>query len=53
MGRFFFGFAALLFFFAAINVTIIPNPTAWGLVMTAIGLAIGGWSWVPWKRPAA
>jgi hypothetical protein len=53
MGRVFFGVAALFFFFAAVGVTIVPNPTAWGLVMTAIGLAIGGWSWAPWKRPAA
>lgn len=52
MGRFFFISSAVLFFFAAINVTIIPNPTAWGLVALAVGLAVGGWSWTPWKKSA-
>lgn len=52
MGRFFFGFAALLFFFTAINVTIIPKPSEWGMVMLTIGLFVGGWSWAPWKKPS-
>lgn len=40
-------------FFAAVKVTIVPEPTAWGLVLMAIGLACGAWSWAPWKKPAA
>lgn len=48
MGRIFFGIAALLFFFAAVGVTVIPNPTAWGFVLTAVGLAVGGW--IPWRK---
>lgn len=48
MGRIFFGLAALFFFLAAVNANIIPNPTAWGLVSTALGLAVG--AWIPWKR---
>lgn len=50
MGRIFFGIAALFFFFAAVNVTVIPQPTAWGLVSLALGFAVGGWA--PWKRAA-
>ena len=53
MGRVFFGVAALFFFFGAIGVTIIPNPTAWAFVLMAIGLAIGGWTWTPWRKPSA
>lgn len=34
--------AAILFFFAAVGVAFIPNPTAWGLFFVALGLAIGG-----------
>ena len=34
--------AAILFFFAAVGVAIIPNPTAWGLFFVALGLAFGG-----------
>lgn len=48
MGRIFFAIAALFFFFAAVGVTFMPNPTAWGLVSLALGLAVGGW--IPWKR---
>jgi hypothetical protein len=46
----FFTLAAFLFFFAAVNVTIIPNPTAWGLVCLAIGLATGGLGWRLWRN---
>ncbi len=53
MGRFFFGFAALLFFFSAVNVTVIPKPEAWGFVMLAIGLAIDGMNWTIWRKSAA
>lgn len=49
MGRIFFIIAAVLFFFAAVGVAIIPNPTAWGLVCLAIGLAIGSY-WPAWKQ---
>lgn len=38
--------AAVLFFFAAVGVGIIPNPTAWGLFFVALGLAFG--SAIPW-----
>lgn len=48
VGRIFFGISALFFFFAAINVTVVPNPTAWGLVSLALGLAVGGW--IPWRK---
>lgn len=37
-----FVIAAVLFFFAAIGVTIIPQATAWGLFFLALGLALGG-----------
>lgn len=46
MGVVFFVIAAVLFFFAAVGVQIIPGPTAWGLVCLAIGLAVGSW----WPR---
>lgn len=45
-----FGIAALFFFFAAVGVRILPDPTAWGLFATAVGLAVGGMP--PWKRAA-
>lgn len=48
MGRLFFGFALLLFFFAAIGVTIIPQPTAWGLVNLTLGILVGDWR--PWRK---
>jgi hypothetical protein len=51
MGRIFFGIAALFFFFAAVGVTVIPNPTAWGLVAVALGLAVG--AWIPWRKGTA
>lgn len=35
--NFFIGIAAVLFFFAAVSVTFIPNPTAWGFVFFALG----------------
>ena len=50
VSRVFFGIAAFLFFFAAVGVTVIPNPSAWGLVSLAIGLAVGGWT--PWRKAA-
>lgn len=52
MSRIFFAIAALFFFFAAVGVKVLPNPTAWGLVALAIGLAVGGLGWTPWKRAA-
>lgn len=45
----FFSLAALLFFFSAVGVTIIPKPEAWGLVCVAIGLAMGGLGWRLWR----
>ncbi len=50
MGRWFFGAALVLFFFAAIGVNFIPNPTAWGLVALTVGLLVG--SWTPWPSKA-
>jgi len=43
MGMVFFVIAAVFFFFAAVSVTIFPNPLAWGLCAIGLGLAIGGW----------
>ena len=34
--------AAVLFFFGAVGVVIVPNPTAWGFVALALGLLTGG-----------
>lgn len=42
--------SAILFFFAAVGVTLIPNPTAWGLFFMALGMATGGPAWGFWKR---
>lgn len=50
MGRIFCGVAALFFFLAAVGSGLIPNPTAWGFVAMAIGLAVGGWTPWPWRR---
>lgn len=52
MSRIFCGIAAIFFFLAAVGSTLLPNPTAWGLVALAIGCAIGGWNWVPWRKAA-
>jgi hypothetical protein len=35
--------AAVLFFLAAIDSTIIPRPTSWGLFCLALGLALEGY----------
>ncbi len=43
ISAFFFFCAIVLFFFAAINVTVISNPMASGLVAIAVGLAADGW----------
>ena len=53
MSRICFGIAALLFAFAILGVHIIPNPTGCGLFMTALGLAVGGWTLPSFKRPVA
>jgi hypothetical protein len=51
MSRLFFVAAIILFFFAAVGVSIIPNPTAWGLVSLSIGLAVTGVPMgLPWKK---
>jgi len=50
MSRIFCGIAAAFFFCAAVGVTVIPNPSAWGLVALSIGCAIGGWNWTPWRK---
>lgn len=44
--------AAILFFFAAVGVNIIPHPQAWGLFALALGLALGGPAWGWWRRGA-
>ena len=53
MGRVLFGVATLFFFLAAVGSALVPNPTAWGLVLVALGLCVGGW--IPWpsRRPGA
>jgi len=43
VGVIFFILAAILFFFAGVGVTVIPNPATWGLFCLAIGLAVGGY----------
>ena len=43
MGRIFFAISAIFFFLAAVGSHILPNPTAWGLVALALGLAVGAW----------
>ena len=50
MSRGFCALAALFFFFAAVGVRILPEPTAWGLVCLAIGCAVSGVPWIPWRR---
>lgn len=53
MGRIFLGISALLFFFAAVGVHFIPNPSAWGMVALALGLFAGGggaWNWTFWRK---
>lgn len=52
MSWLFFVLAAVLFFFAAVGVAFIPNPTAWGLFFTALGLAVGGGLLTVVKRTA-
>jgi hypothetical protein len=47
VGRGFILFSAIFFFLAAVGSSLLPNPTAWGLVSLAVGLAIGNWS--PWR----
>lgn len=39
--RIIFGISALLFVFAGLGVTVIPNPTTWGLFMLALGFFVG------------
>lgn len=51
MGILFFIVAAVFFFFAAVGVTVIPGPTAWGLVCLALGLALSGVPWPTWRKP--
>lgn len=50
VGRIFFGIALAFFFLAAVDANFIPNPTAWGFVSLALGLAFG--AWIPWKKTA-
>lgn len=42
--------AAVLFFFAAVGVSVIPSPTAWGLFFLALAMALGGPRWGFWKK---
>ncbi len=48
VGQIFLLAAVVLFFFAAIGVVFIPNPTSWGLVCLALGILLAG---VPIRRP--
>jgi hypothetical protein len=52
VGSLFLVLALVLFFFAAVGVTVIPNPTAWGLVALTLGLLLAG---IPlaWRRAGA
>jgi hypothetical protein len=50
MGRVFFCVAALFFFLSAVGANLIPKPEAWGLVLLAIGLAVGGVPLIPWRK---
>lgn len=43
MGRICFVVAAILFLLPAVGSHFVPNATAWGLVVLALGLAVGGW----------
>ena len=51
VGKGLFAVAALFFFLAAVGSNLIPNPTAWGLVLTALGLACGNWLPLRLKGP--
>lgn len=42
IGQVFLLIAVVLFFFAAVGVAFIPNPTAWGLVCFALGVLLAG-----------
>jgi hypothetical protein len=50
MSLIFYIFAIVFFFFAAVGVTILPNPTSWGLVCLAIGLATQGVPMPSWRK---
>jgi len=50
VGRIFFGVSALFLFLAAIGANLIPNATAWGLCLMALGLMTNGIGTWPWKR---
>lgn len=50
IGQIFLLGAVLLFFFACIGVTVIPNPTGWGLVTLALGILLAGVPIPAWKR---
>lgn len=51
MGNIFMIAALVLFFFAAVGVSFIPNPTAWGLVAMTAGFIAGG-GWPAWFKKA-
>lgn len=42
LGQVFWIIALILFFFAAVGVAFIPNPTAWGFVALTLGLLLQG-----------
>lgn len=50
MGWVFMLLACLLFFFAGIGVTIIPNPATWGLFCMSLGFLVGGTELSYFKR---
>ncbi len=50
MGFFFLIAAAVLFFFAGVGVTVIPNPTTWGLFCFVLGVLLSGVPMPTWKR---
>ena len=51
MSRFFFAAALVFFFLAAVDSSLLPRPTAWGLVALAAGFLAGGVPVVFWRRP--
>jgi hypothetical protein len=50
VGRGFLIISALLFFFAAIGVTMIPHPESWAFVALALGMVAGNWSPFSWPK---
>ena len=50
IGQIFLLGAVVFFFFAAVDVTVIPRPTSWGLVTLALGILLAGVPIPSWKQ---